>query len=276
MAPSDLPAPLTPPDCDLRGMEWMPLYGARLLSSETWLMANFEARCAAMALWWASWQQRPAASLTDDDRILAQLAGYGVAVNSWKRVRTAAMRGWVRCSDGRMYHPVVAELAVEAYERRLRERDRKAKWRGRNADGDGDIPPQRRGQDGDNGSNGRGRNADGDASETFSERLTGQERKVQEERKRESCTGTGERARVATAAPPLESAEVDPAEACEMAARATAMAREVRGVANALRSKPMPRSHSIAEQLAVASGRERPEPHDPVRTVEQQLREIGA
>lgn len=135
---TELPEPLTPPDCDLRGMEWMPLYGSRLLASETWLSASPEGRVAALALWWAAWQQRPAGSLADDDRILAQLAGYGFAVDQWRAIRPQALRGWVKCSDGRLYHPVVAELAVDAYarrckdaERRAGDRDRLARWRER-------------------------------------------------------------------------------------------------------------------------------------------------
>ena len=145
--------PLTPADCDLRGLEWMPLYGARLLTSETWLRATPEARCAALTLWWASWHQVPAASLADDDLLLSQLAGYGVAgVKQWRRIRDQAMRGWIKCSDGRLYHPTVAALACEAWDRRVKERARKAAWRaGRNADGDGDkgdmSPGQERGPD---------------------------------------------------------------------------------------------------------------------------------
>jgi hypothetical protein len=115
---TELPAPLTPPDCDLRGLEWMPLYGDRLFASDTWLMAGPEGRCAAMMLWWASWKQCPAASVPDHDGALAQLAGYGMAVKSWLAVKGQAMRGWIKCADGRLYHPVVAILATEAMGKR--------------------------------------------------------------------------------------------------------------------------------------------------------------
>ena len=126
---TEAPEPLTPPDCDLRGLEWMPLYGDRLFASDTWLMAGPEGRCAAMMLWWASWKQRPAGSLADQDRALAQLAGYGVAVKAWLPIKEEAMRGWVLCSDGRLYHPVVCELALLAWDRRVKERDRKSAYR---------------------------------------------------------------------------------------------------------------------------------------------------
>ena len=55
-------------------MEWMPAHGDRLFASETWLMAD-PGGVRALALWWASWKQRPAGSLADQDRMLAQIAG---------------------------------------------------------------------------------------------------------------------------------------------------------------------------------------------------------
>ena len=176
---TDLPEPLTPSDCDLRGMEWMPLYGDRLLSSETWLEAGPEGRCAALALWWASWKQCPAGSLADSDRVLCQIAGYGMAIKSWHAIKEEAMRGWVKCSDGRLYHPVVCELADEAYARRVKDRQRKEKWRngkmGQNADGDGDKTGTEPFQD-----------AELDVPETVLEQMTGQDRTGQEIKKERS------------------------------------------------------------------------------------------
>lgn len=139
----DLPEPLTPTDCDLRGNEWMPLYGDRLFASDTWLMASPEGRCAALALWWAGWKQCPAASLPDNDRALSQLAGFGLAVKAWTMLREEAMRGWMKCSDGRLYHPVLAEFAIAAWDKRNNARNRKASWRARresSENGDGPIP----------------------------------------------------------------------------------------------------------------------------------------
>ena len=151
---TEAPPPLTPEGCDLRGLEWMPLYGDRLFASETWLMASPEGKIAALALWWAAWKQKPAASLADDDRIFAQLAGYGMQIAAWRKVKTEALRGWVKCSDGRLYHPVVAEFALDAYARRRREREKKQRQRDRGGQGDGpfmspdrspDRPPPKRG-----------------------------------------------------------------------------------------------------------------------------------
>lgn len=150
---SDLPDPLTPPDCDLRGLEWMPMYGDRLLGSDTWLLGSVEARAAMFPLWWGAWKQCPAGSLPDQDRALAQMAGYGVAVAAWQAVRGEVMRGWVKCSDGRLYHPVVCALAMETMDRRIKERERKATWRARKPTAAADVPRDKtgteRGRDGD-------------------------------------------------------------------------------------------------------------------------------
>jgi hypothetical protein len=116
--PPALPAPLTPPDCDLRGLTWMRLDGDRLFASDTWLHASPIGRNVALVLWWASWKQCPAASLPASDVALAQIAGYGFALDAFLAIKEEAMRGFVLCSDGRLYHPVVAKLALEAFELR--------------------------------------------------------------------------------------------------------------------------------------------------------------
>lgn len=97
----------------------MPLDVVRLRDSDiAAISSGDEFRCAVL-LWCASWHQVPAASLPDDDIVLAQLAGYGRVIKEWKKVREGSLRGWVKCSDGRLYHPVVAEKANEAWNRKL-------------------------------------------------------------------------------------------------------------------------------------------------------------
>lgn len=114
--------PLTHSDCDLRDFQHMQLDVVRLRDSDLAAMESPEACWAAVLLWCASWHQVPAASLPDDDRVLANLAGYGRVVKEWMRVRSGALRGWVKCSDNRLYHPVVAEKANEAWGAKLRQR----------------------------------------------------------------------------------------------------------------------------------------------------------
>lgn len=108
-------APLTNTDCDLRDFAFMPLDVVRLRDSDLAATESPEACWAAVLLWCASWHQVPAASLPDDDRVLANLAGFGRVVKEWQKLKSGALRGWVKCSDGRLYHPVIAEKAIEAW-----------------------------------------------------------------------------------------------------------------------------------------------------------------
>lgn len=113
---TDLPEPLTPADCDTRGLPFMPLDCIRLLDSDLFAISTGDEFKAAFSLWAKSWNQIPAASLPSDERVLAHLSGAG---KDWVNVKEVAMRGWVLCSDGRWYHPVVAEKAIEAMSMRV-------------------------------------------------------------------------------------------------------------------------------------------------------------
>lgn len=119
------PAPLTPGDCDLTDFQFMPLLVGRLRDSELASEQTPEENWAAVLLWAASWHQVPAASLPDVDTTIAKWAGYqmrGKVDPRWKEVRKGAMRGFVLCSDGRWYHPVVAQVAREAWLGKLKQR----------------------------------------------------------------------------------------------------------------------------------------------------------
>jgi hypothetical protein len=121
---TELPAPLTPADLDLRDFDWMPLQVARLRDSNIVVVASGEAFRAAVLLWCAAWHQVPAASLPKDERLLASLAGFGRDQKSWKAVADDALHGFLECSDGRLYHPVIAEKAIEADSKRRVQRKR--------------------------------------------------------------------------------------------------------------------------------------------------------
>lgn len=105
-----LPEPMTPPDCNLRGLQWMPLDVQWVIDSSLFLTSTGDEFKAAFALWCKSWTQIPAGSLPNNE---LELAGLSQSKN-WKRVREAAMRNWVLCSDGRYYHPIIAAKALEA------------------------------------------------------------------------------------------------------------------------------------------------------------------
>lgn len=116
--------PLTPADCDLRDFAFMPLDAARLLDSDLFALSTGDEFKAALALWCKAWVQIPSGSLPDDDRVLAHLSGAGP---KWRKVRDMALRGFIKCSDGRLYHSIVCEKANEAWAKKQSYRDRSKK-----------------------------------------------------------------------------------------------------------------------------------------------------
>ncbi|MBR0346018.1 MAG: DUF1376 domain-containing protein [Rudaea sp.] len=139
---AELPAPLVPAHADLRKLEYMPLLGGRLFTSDFHLTATDTEWRIAVTLWWAAWRQVPAGSLPADDTSLAQLCHLGVtarALARFRKVRAKVLSGFVPCSDGRLYHRVLCEQVLIALDRRSKELDRKAKWRERRRGHDGDT-----------------------------------------------------------------------------------------------------------------------------------------
>lgn len=118
---TDRPDTLVPAEVDLRGLPFMPLDVIRLMDSDLFALSSGDEFKAAVALWCKAWQQTPAGSLPVDDRVLAHLSGAGA---KWKKVKAMALRGWEKCSDDRYYHALIAEKAQEAWEHRLKHRDR--------------------------------------------------------------------------------------------------------------------------------------------------------
>lgn len=125
MSAPQLPGPLVAPEVDLRDFGFMPLDVLRLRDSDLMALATGDEFKAAVALWCVAWHQVPAASLPNDDRLLARYSGAGAA---WRKVKAEALRGFVECADGRLYHATIAEKAREAWasKQAQRERTRKA------------------------------------------------------------------------------------------------------------------------------------------------------
>jgi uncharacterized protein YdaU (DUF1376 family) len=119
-----LPEPLVPAEVDLRDFAFMPLEVSRLLRSRTWLRAKRRPEIGfyLVNLWAGSWHEVPAGSLPDDDDVLADLAR--CAPSRWKKLRAEVLAAWLHCADGRLYHPVVAEKAREAWAHKLAQRQR--------------------------------------------------------------------------------------------------------------------------------------------------------
>ena len=133
-----LPTPPVPPDLDLSSLSYMPLHVSRLLASDTWMIATGDEAKAAVTLWARSWHQIPAGSLPNDDRLLAALSGAG---KKWVKVKDTALRGFLLCFDGRLYHSIICEEAMEAHEKRTKWRDKKRRHRGgQSEDKSGYVP----------------------------------------------------------------------------------------------------------------------------------------
>lgn len=128
------PAPMTPPKCDCTDLDSFMLNVERLMASELVALASHEAIAAALFLWCRAWKQMPAASLPDDDKVNAAFAR--LPLPRFRKLKADIMRGFVKCSDGRLYNKTLAAEALRAYERkgafqRKRETDneRLKKWR---------------------------------------------------------------------------------------------------------------------------------------------------
>lgn len=121
---NELPAPLVPAEVDLTGFDGFMLNVERLLASELVALGTPEQCWFAMMLWCRAWQQNPPASLPNDERILAAFSRAG---SKWKKSRDVILRGFILCSDGRLYHKTLAEEALVAWEKRKKYQLRSAK-----------------------------------------------------------------------------------------------------------------------------------------------------
>ena len=127
-AGSQLPDPLVPPEIDLREFSWMKLDVVRLRNSTLALSCSAAGIGGAFMLWTGAWHQLPAGSLPDSDRAHARMAH--VDRDEWEAgLREEAMHGWILCSDGRWHHPVVAEMALDAWNEKRAKRAQTKKAR---------------------------------------------------------------------------------------------------------------------------------------------------
>ena len=119
---ADLPAPPVLPDVDLTDFKFMPLEVARLRRSRSWLICRRRPDIGfySLNLWAMSWHEVPAGSLEDDDDVMADAAM--CSPEKWPEVKAEVLRGWLKCSDGRLYHKVVVEKVAESWNQKLTKR----------------------------------------------------------------------------------------------------------------------------------------------------------
>jgi hypothetical protein len=120
----------------------------RLLASELVAIATPEECWAALMLWCRAWKQIPGGSLPNDERALAGFSGAG---RRWKKVRDMAMRGFVLCADGRLYHRFLCDEVLRAYkshlanmQRRDADKKRLSEWRTKRAGNGVETPDETR------------------------------------------------------------------------------------------------------------------------------------
>lgn len=117
-------APLIPADVTIPRLPWVPVYADRLWESDFFAVATDAEFKAAFCLWLKSWNQKPPGSLPTDDRQLCRLAELNGNLAKWHKVKRIALRHWIECDDGRLYHPVVSELVLDAAAKLDRNRSR--------------------------------------------------------------------------------------------------------------------------------------------------------
>lgn len=115
---TDLPAPLVGSEVDVSIFKLVEL-PLTLLSGDSFAGLSAEAFRAQLHLVFASWQQQPAASIPTATATLTMLAGFGRDQAGFEAVRGEILsRGWVECSDGRMYFQPLVEVVETAFDRR--------------------------------------------------------------------------------------------------------------------------------------------------------------
>jgi hypothetical protein len=124
-----LPDPPIPSDVNCVGLPYMPLKVGELLESDLAELSSGIEFKAAVLLWCKSWTQVPAGSLPHDDRRLAKWSG--VSIEEFELIRPMALRGWIACNDGKIYHPIICDLALAAWKTRKKNSENAiARWAG--------------------------------------------------------------------------------------------------------------------------------------------------
>lgn len=124
---SDLQEPLCGSEVDCRGLDFMPLAVAQLRDSDLVATSSGDGFKAAVLLWAKSWWEVPAGSLLNNDKALAR--GAGLTEREFLRIKSEALHGWIPCSDGRLYHPLIVDFAERAAKKRRDQSERaNSRW----------------------------------------------------------------------------------------------------------------------------------------------------
>jgi hypothetical protein len=113
---------------DTRAKGWrFELDHERIRQSDTWVLATLELRPWLLMLWMVAWEQTPCGSLPDDDELIS--ARIGMPLEQFITHKRVLLRKWEKAEDGRLYHPVLVQRALEMIEKRHKDTVRRGKSR---------------------------------------------------------------------------------------------------------------------------------------------------
>ncbi|MFJ3057168.1 hypothetical protein [Herbaspirillum sp. NPDC087042] len=95
----------------------------RLFQSDTWALANPQQRPILLMLLAIAWTQKPCGSLPGEDLLIS--ARLGQSLSEFQEHSPVLLRGWIKATDGRLYHPVMTDLVLGMIDRKLGATQRK-------------------------------------------------------------------------------------------------------------------------------------------------------
>ena len=142
-----LPQPPYGLEVDVRDLDGFMLNVERLMASELVALSSHEVIAAALFLWCRAWKQLPAASLPDDDRVMAAFSRLPYA--RFKKLKPEVLRGFTKHADERWYHRTLSAEALVAFARkksfqgrREKDADRLRQWRSKQDRNAGETHPE--------------------------------------------------------------------------------------------------------------------------------------
>ena len=107
---TDLPDPPYPATVKANGyrpvLDWQ-----RVKASKTWRLCEPEVRNHLLRLWLEAWNEVPCGSWEHEDALIA--AAIDMPLRLFTAHRDQLLRGWYLATDGRLYHPVIAEMVLQ-------------------------------------------------------------------------------------------------------------------------------------------------------------------
>jgi len=142
---SEAPDPPVPEEVNLENCSWMKLHGDRLTGSTFGITSSRAGLGCAILIWWYAFKQ-PGVSIPNDQRILAHVCGLRWTDPEWSSVKDEALDKFYLCSNGRLYHPFLSEVAIEAWEQHHKKsaagkKGASRRWKDGNANGNAIAHP---------------------------------------------------------------------------------------------------------------------------------------